>query len=58
MIRFKYEFATTGGQQGSFTVDEHSESIANAEAKMTVERMVETSTLLRFDLVGRERAPT
>lgn len=58
MIRFTYEFATKDGQQGAFIVDEHSESIANAEAKMTLERMVRVSDLVAFNLVGRERAPT
>ena len=50
MYRFKYEWSTAE-ESGSFTVDEHSESIANIEAKMQLERMVNPSTLLRFDLV-------
>jgi hypothetical protein len=59
MIRFKYEYATTDGERGSFTVDEHSESIANAEAKMTLERKVgNPAHLTEFNLVCRERAPT
>lgn len=52
MVRFKYEWATPD-QSGEFTVDEHSESIANTEAKMTLERMVNPASLLRFDLVCR-----
>mgnify|MGYP003580628017 CR=1 FL=1 len=53
MTRFKYEWATQDGQQGEFTVDERSESIANAEAKMTLERIVNPASLVRFDLVCR-----
>lgn len=52
MTRFKYEWATPDAS-GEFTVDERSESTANAEAKMTLERMVNPSELLRFDLVCR-----
>lgn len=48
---FKYEYATVDGDSGSFTVHEHSESIANIEAKMTVERWVNPASLTRFDLV-------
>lgn len=53
MIRFKYEYATLDGQSGTFTVDEHSESIANVEAKLHVQHLVNPSTLTRFDLVCR-----
>lgn len=52
MIRFKYEWATPD-QSGEFMVDERSESIANAEAKMTVERLVNPASLVKFDLVCR-----
>lgn len=58
MTRYHYEYATLDGQHGSFHVDEHSESIANAEAKMTVERRVNATSLTAFNLVCRERAPT
>lgn len=52
MTRFKYEWATAD-ESGSFTVDERSESIANIEAKLTLERMVNPAQLVRFDLVCR-----
>lgn len=50
MYRFKYEWATPD-ESGEFTVDEHSESIANVEAKLHIQRLVNPSALLRFDLV-------
>jgi hypothetical protein len=50
MKLFKYEWETAD-QAGSFTVTERSESIANAEAKITMERLVNPASLLRFDLV-------
>lgn len=53
MIRFKYEWATLDGQHGEFTVDERSESIANTEAKLTLQRIVNPAALTRFDLVCR-----
>lgn len=52
MTRFKYEWATAD-QRGEFTVDERSESIANIEAKLTLQRLVNPASLLRFDLVCR-----
>jgi len=58
MIRFHYEYKTVSGAEGRFHVDEHSESIANCEAKMTLERRVQPHTLTAFNLVARERAPT
>jgi hypothetical protein len=57
MKRFTYQYATPD-QHGEFTVDEHSESIANAEAKMTLARMVNPASLVQFDLVCVARAPT
>lgn len=50
MRRFTYQWATPD-ESGEFTVDERSESIANAEAKMYLERMVNPAHLLSFDLV-------
>ena len=50
MRRYKYEWATAD-QAGEFTVDEYSESIANTQAKMYLERQVNPASLLRFDLV-------
>ena len=52
MLRFKYEWATRD-ERGDFTVDEHSESIANIEAKMHLERLVNPASLVQFDLVCR-----
>lgn len=52
MFRFKYEWATRD-ERGDFTVDEHSESIANVEAKMLLERLVNPASLVQFDLVCR-----
>lgn len=50
MTRFKYQYATAD-ERGEFTVDERSESIANTEAKMEVQRRVNPAALLSFDLV-------
>jgi hypothetical protein len=50
MRRYKYQY-TTADSQGEFTIDQYSESIANAEAKMTVARRVNPSSLLSFNLV-------
>jgi hypothetical protein len=55
MNRYHYEWSTAD-QSGAFTVDEHSESIANVEAKLTLARMVNPRSLLRFDLVCRGKA--
>jgi hypothetical protein len=52
MTRFNYSWATPQ-QHGTFSVDERSESIANIEAKMTVERLVHPGDLLSFDLVSQ-----
>jgi hypothetical protein len=51
LIRFKYQYATADGDSDEFTVDERSESIANVEAKMEVERRVNPAALVSFDLV-------
>lgn len=52
MTRFNYAYATPT-QQGTFSIDERSECIANVEAKMTVERLVDPADLLSFDLVSQ-----
>lgn len=56
MKRYKYQYATPD-QRGEFTVDEHSESIANVEAKLEVERRVNPESLTEFNLVCVVRAP-
>lgn len=56
LYRFKYQYATADGQYGEFTVEENSESIANAEAKMEVSRRVNPESLTAFNLVCRGRA--
>lgn len=60
MKRFKYEYQTRDmAYPESFTVDEHSESIANVEAKLYVERHGGTAmSLTAFNLVCVQRAPT
>ena len=52
MTRFNYAWATPQ-QQGTFSVDERSESIANIEAKMTVEALVNPADLVAFYLVSQ-----
>jgi hypothetical protein len=52
MLRFTYQWATRM-DSGSFTVDEHSECIANVEAKLTVQRLCNPADLVAFDLVAR-----